>query len=97
MHVLKVARPTEEYSWVRNWSYNFDGYPGQLHARGEIEQEQLGKRIGLHFSELLAEDYEPSAYTFVSSQVIFSSQSIFLQVIWLRSITGWNRLRQSSQ
>ena len=67
---VKVARPTEEHAWVREWSYNFEGHPGQLHALGEKELQQLGTRMGLNFPDLLAEPYKPSTYAFISSQVV---------------------------
>ncbi len=66
---MQVAQPEEEYAWVQDWSYTFDGDPGQLHALGEIEMQELGMRFSQKFPDLLGEPYTPTKYMFVSSQV----------------------------
>lgn len=66
---LKAAKPVGNHSWVKNWTSWLGNRPGQLHALGEIELQNLGERYRQLFPDLLGETYVVSYYTFVSTQV----------------------------
>ena len=64
---------------IRSWSSPFTGTfrniaAGELTARGADEMRGLGQRMRSYFPALLGQDYFPTRYNLVSTQVLFGSQ-----------------------
>lgn len=54
---------------MEDWKCLFCGHLGQLHRKGEIELQNLGKRYAARFPDLFQQPYSTELHHFASTQV----------------------------